>query len=301
MIRRVAFHRTKYGRELLVDVAWIHDIPTFILDEPHALDFYDIVLVTRGRGTFMLDGEPLDVAPGRIFFTTPGQVRRWRVSRLDGICLFFPALFLQEFFRDEQFVDRLPYFHDVAGRRSAITIAPRTAAGLRATLTAMRGELPPVRADSAHLLRAQLYEILVRLARLHAAEHAAPPAPPRHPLVERYQQLVEREFRRMHRTADYARKLAVTPGHLTALCNAHLGRSAKRVLQDRITVEARRLLLYSDRTAESIAQHLGFADASYFSRFFRRMSGRSPQVFRRPEPRSSSKRIRRGGVSTSSS
>ena len=278
MPRRVAFHRTKYGRELLVDVAWIHDIPTFILDEPHALDFYDILLVTRGRGTFFLDGEPLPVRAGTIFFTTPGQVRRWRVSQLDGICLFFPALFLQEFFRDEQFVDRLPFFHHAG---SAITASPRTAAALRKLLLAMRDELPPTRSDSTHLLRAQLYEVLIRLARLHAAEHPAPPAPPPHPIVRRYQDLVEQDYRRVHRTADYARKLAITPGHLTSLCNTHLGRSAKRVLQDRIAIEARRLLLYSDRTAESIAQHLGFADPSYFSRFFRRMSGSAPDTFRR--------------------
>ncbi len=278
MIRRVAFHRTKYGRELLVDVAWIHDIPTFILDEPHALDFYDIQLVTRGRGTFFLDGHPLDVHPGRMFFTTPGQVRRWRTSNLDGICLFFPALFLHEFFRDEQFVDHLPSFHHEAAAKSAITIAPRSA--LRRSLLAMHDELPPRRTDTAHLLRAQLYEILIRLARLHAAEHPAAPPPPRHPLVQRYQELVEQDFRRIHRTAHYAKKLAITSGHLTSLCNTHLGRSAKRVLQDRITVEARRLLLYSDRTAESIAQHLGFADPSYFSRFFRRMSGMTPGQFR---------------------
>ena len=283
MVRRVAFHRTKYGRELLVDIAWIHDMPAFILDEPHALDFHDILLVTRGRGTFFLDGEPLEVRPGRIFFTMPGQVRQWRVSNLDGVCLFFPAIFLQEFFRDADFVDRLPYFrrrgHD-AGYSSAVSVAPRTASSLLRMLLAMRDELPPVRPDSVHLLRAQLYEILLRLARVHTAAHPAPPLAPAHPIVRRYQALVDKHFHRVHRTADYARKLAITPGHLTSLCTAHLGRSAKRLLQERIALEARRLLLYSDRTAESIAQQLGFADSSYFGRFFRKMSGKSPRRFR---------------------
>jgi AraC-like DNA-binding protein len=280
MVRRVTFHRTKYGRELLVDLAWIHDIPTFIFDEPHALDFYDIVLVTRGRGTFFLDGEPLDVRAGRIFFTTPGQVRHWRVTKLDGVCLFFPALFLQEFFLDDQFIARLPFFHHPAGAESAVSIAPRVAASLRDMMLAMRRELPPVRADSTHLLRAQLYEILIRLARIHTAAHPTSARGP-HPVVQRYLELVEAHYRRLHRTTEYAQKLAISSGHLTALCNAHLGRSAKRVLQDRIAVEARRLLLYSDRTAEAIGHHLGFADPSYFGRFFGRMTGRSPQAFRR--------------------
>ena len=279
-MRRITFHRAKYGRELLVDAAWIHDMPSFILDEPHALDFHDIMLVTRGRGTFLLDGVALDVRPGRILFTTPGQVRQWRVPRLDGICLFFPALFLQEFFRDTQFVDRLPYFRHEAGDESGIHVPPRSAALLRRQILAMRDELQRVRTDSVHLLRAQLYEILIRLARHHSAAHPAPPLSPMHPVVRRYQELIERHFRHIHRTAEYAKQLSVTSGHLTALCTTLLGRSAKRLLQERIAVEARRLLLYTDRTAESIAHELGFADPSYFGRFFRKATGVSPQKFR---------------------
>jgi len=279
-MRRVSFHRAKYGRELLVDAAWIHDMPSFILDEPHALDFHDIMLVTRGRGTFLLDGVPLEVRPGRILFTTPGQVRRWHVPNLDGICLFFPALFLQEFFRDTQFVDRLPYFRNEAGEESGIRVAPRSASLLRRQILAMRDELQRVRPDSVHLLRAQLYEILVRLARLHANVHPAPALTPIHPTVRRYQSLVEQHFRRIHRTADYATRLAVTPGHLSALCVQQLGRSAKRLLQDRIAVEARRCLLYTDRPAAAIAHELGFSDPSYFGRLFRKVSGTSPQKFR---------------------
>lgn len=279
-MRRIAFHRAKYGRELLVDAAWIHEMPAFIFDEPHALDFHDIVLVTRGRGTFVLDGVPLEVRPGRILFTTPGQVRRWRVPKLDGICLFFPALFLQEFFRDTQFVDRLPYFRHEAGEECGLGLAPRTASTLRRQMLAMRDELQRIRPDSVHLLRAQLHEILIRLARLYTAAHPAPSPPPTHPVVRRYQELVERHFRHLHRTADYTRRLSITTGHLTALCRKQLGRSAKQLLQERIAVEARRFLLYTDRTAESIAQDLGFADPSYFGRFFRKMSGMSPRKFR---------------------
>ena len=277
---RIAFHRAKYGRELLVDAAWIHDMPAFILDEPHALDFHDILLVTRGRGTFFLDGVPLEVRPGRILFTTPGQVRRWRVPKLDGICLFFPALFLQEFFRDTQFVDRLPYFRQEAGEESAFGVAPRSALLLRRQILAMRDELQRVRPDSVHLLRAQLYEILIRLARQHSAAHPSPSPAPVHPVVRRYQGLVEQHFKSVHRTADYAKKLSISSGHLTALCTLQLGRSPKRLLQERIAVEARRFLLYTDRPAESIAHDLGFADPSYFGRFFRRVSGMSPQKFR---------------------
>ncbi len=47
---RIDFHRTKYGPEILIDVAWIHEMPTFLHDATHSLSFYDITLVTAGRG-----------------------------------------------------------------------------------------------------------------------------------------------------------------------------------------------------------------------------------------------------------
>ena len=52
------------------------------------------------------------------------------------------------------------------------------------------------------------------------------------------------------------------------------------MLQERLTLEARRLLLYSDESAENIGYSLGFEDPSYFSRFFRAATGRSPSEFR---------------------
>ena len=107
---RVQFNRTKYGHELLVDVAWVHDIPTFILDTPHSLAFYDIILITKGSGWFEIDSHRHRVAPGTVLFTSPGQVRHWNTFALDGVCLFFTDEFIKEFLQDGAFVQRLPYF-----------------------------------------------------------------------------------------------------------------------------------------------------------------------------------------------
>jgi AraC family transcriptional activator of pobA len=91
---------------------------------------------------------------------------------------------------------------------------------------------------------------------------------------------VEREAFRRHDVRYFARELGVSPGHLNVLCRHHLGRGAKDVLAERLSVEARRLLLYSDRSAAQVGYTLGFSDPSYFARFFRRENGRSPTAFR---------------------
>jgi AraC family transcriptional activator of pobA len=143
----------------------------------------------------------------------------------------------------------------------------------------MRAELRDLRPDSVHLLRARLYESLVSLSRLYVAAHGAT-APEPHPTTVRYSRAVERDAPLCHRVATYARELGVSPGHLNALCHRHLGRSAKQVIQDRLLAEARRMLLYSDETASRVGYALGFQDPSYFARFFRGATGRSPSGFR---------------------
>lgn len=276
----VRFHRAKYGPELLVDVEFISDIPTFILTDPHALAFYDITLIIRGRGTLALDGVRYEVRPGAVLFTTPGQVRVWDVKGLDGIAVFFPELFLGEFFSDPLFLARLPYFHAPDGAAS-IDLRPGPAHALRRRLVAMQRELRRLRADSVHLLRAALYEVLVTLARHYAAIRRDVPVYEPNRVTSRYLALIGREYAHRRGVAWYARELAVSPGYLNTLCLRHTGQGAKELIAARLVLEARRRLLYTTDTAAQIAGLLGFKDPSYFARFVRARTGRSPSDFRK--------------------
>jgi AraC family transcriptional regulator, transcriptional activator of pobA len=278
---RIDFHRTKYGPEILIDIAWTHEMPTFLRPEPHRLTFYDILLVTRGSGWFLLDGHRHVVRPGQIFFTTPGQIRGWRVRGLGGLCLFFPAAFLDEFFSDPEFLHRLPFFH-VPAREGALALRASAARRMERSLARMRSELRHWRSDSPHALRARLYDVLIALARDYRASRSEMPIRSPHRVVLAYRRLVQSRARRGagHTVADYARELAISPSHLNRLCQRHLGASAKEVLQEQLEVEARRELLLSDRSVAQIAIALGFADPSYFGRFFRRRTGVSPARFR---------------------
>jgi AraC-like DNA-binding protein len=276
--RRVDFHRTKYGREILIDIAWVHEMPTFLIKQPHCLAFYDILLVTRGQGWFWLDGHRMPVVPGQVFFTSPGQVRDWEVTSLDGLCLFFPAAFLEEFFSDEQFLLRLPCFH---GASAALKLPRVRARRLRQSLSGMRAELRGYRDDSPHILRARLYETLVALARDYSRRFGAPPSRTTHQAVLDFRRMVAEQALKRHEVTDYARELAVSPSYLRALCRRHLGVPAKEVIQERLEVAARQKLLFTDVSAGRIATELGFKDTSYFARFFRRRTGVSPARFRK--------------------
>jgi AraC-like DNA-binding protein len=278
--KRVAFLRTKYGRELLLDAGYVSGYRDFDqAGRPHALGFHDILLVTEGRGRFDLDDRTHAVAPGVVLFTRPGEVRRWRVAHVDGACVFFTEDFVGEAFSDPRFLDQFAYFR--SDRPSgALRLSPRHCRQYLERFDAMRREIAALRADASHALRAVLYELLVMLNRLYVAAYGAPARSVPNATLERFQARVERDFRRRHRLADYASELGVSPGHLNTLCRTRLRRSAGAWIRARITLEAKRLLLYSDATAAQIAARLGFEDPSYFARFFRREAGESATRFR---------------------
>lgn len=276
---RVEFLRTKYGRELLVDAGCVSSYRGFDQDgRPHRLGFHDILLITRGRGRLALDTEEHAVVPGALFFTRPDELRRWDVRDLDGACVFFAEDFIVEAFADPRFVERLAYFRpDRPTGALVLTRAERREYLER--FAVMQREIAALRDDAPHALRAVLYDLLVLLSRLYAARHGEAPPPP-NALLARFQASLDRDFRGRHRVADYAGEVGVTPGHLNALCRDELGTSAGRRIRRRITLEAQRLLLYTDLTAAEIADRLGFEDPSYFARFFRREAGQAPIAFR---------------------
>lgn len=279
-LAQVEFLRTKYGRELLVDAGYVSGYAGFDHGgRPHVLGFHDILLITRGRGRLAVDTEEHAVHPGVVFFTRPGEPRRWKVRRLDGACVFFTEAFIVEAFSDPRFVERLAYFRP--DRPSAALALSRPERRLYLDRFAvMRREITALRDDASHALRAVLYDLLVQLNRLYVARHGVPRAAAPCSLVERFQALVERDFRHRQRVTEYARALGVSPGHLSALCREHLGRGAGATIRRRVTLEAQRLLLYGDLTAAEIAHRLGFEDPSYFTRFFRREAGTGPTAFR---------------------
>ena len=279
--RRVEFNRSKYGPELLIDAASIHQMPTFIKDDsPHVLAFHDILLVTRGSGSILLDGESHAVAPGVVVFSLPGQMREWRLtSQLDGACLFFTEEFVADTFSDPRFLDQFIFFR--ASRRSGTLQldAKQRSAFVRA-FTDMQRELASFQKDATQSLRASLYQLLVLLNRWTIARYGEPADVSPNQFVERFRRLVERDFSRRHRVSDYADQLGVTPGHLNTLCRAHTQRSAGATIRARIVLEARKLLLYSDLSAAAVGEKLGFDDPAYFTRFFRREAGCVPTRFR---------------------
>ncbi|MRW93937.1 helix-turn-helix domain-containing protein [Duganella sp. FT80W] len=98
--------------------------------------------------------------------------------------------------------------------------------------------------------------------------------------AERFRDLVNQHYGKNLRLQEYAEMMSVSVTQLRSACTAALGQSPTKVIHSRIVTEAKRSLIFSDLPVEQIAFRLGFDDAAYFTRFFRREVGQTPSQFR---------------------
>jgi AraC family 4-hydroxyphenylacetate 3-monooxygenase operon regulatory protein len=99
-------------------------------------------------------------------------------------------------------------------------------------------------------------------------------------LFQRFNKMVDERFREHLAVPEYAQVLGMTESRLNDLCRRFANRSPKRLIFDRMLREAKRMLLFSACTVHETAYSLGFKDPAYFARFFNRLEGCSPSVYR---------------------
>lgn len=99
-------------------------------------------------------------------------------------------------------------------------------------------------------------------------------------LLRAFNLLVEEHFKKEHSVSFYADKLFKSPKTLSNTF-AKLNTSPLHVIHERVVLEAKRLLIYTDKTAKEIAYEVGFDDASHLSRLFKKHTQLSPSDFKK--------------------
>jgi AraC-like DNA-binding protein len=134
-------------------------------------------------------------------------------------------------------------------------------------------------AVAAALLRHQLAVLLLRIALL-ATDPVTPPPTAESRTFARFRQALEAGHARSRRVEDYAEQLACSVRTLTRASLSVTGRTAKQVVDDRVALEARRLLACTPLSVAEVGRRLGFPEPTNFGRFFHREVGLSPGAFR---------------------
>lgn len=131
------------------------------------------------------------------------------------------------------------------------------------------------------MLRVLMKRLIIKLTRLVKAQSPAGSLSLSElDTVRQFNLLVENNYKTMHQVQDYAGLMFKSPKTLSNLFAKHSERSPVQVIADRLFLESKRLILYTDKSTAEIGFELGFGEPAHFSRFFKKMAGQSPTTFR---------------------
>ena len=99
-------------------------------------------------------------------------------------------------------------------------------------------------------------------------------------LVKRFFHFLEENHRKNLTLNEYAQMIGVTANHLTQTIKQLTGKTSTQIIKDKQLLEIKRLLVHTNLSVSEIAAQLNFDDQSYFTKFFKRKTGKTPLQFR---------------------
>lgn len=244
---------------------------------PHRHDFQEVIWVHSGAGVHSIDGREGELRGPCVALIARGQVHAFREMRaLNGHAVAFTEDLLGS--TPTGRLGRLLFNYSQGDR--TYPVAPEVQADAEVLLTLAEREYGRAEDGDDFALLRPLTEALLVLVRRAVAAHLDAGEIHEVGLVQRFLEVLERDFARHHEVGHYAGSLNVSAKHLSRATNAALGRSAKGLIQDRVLLEARRLLSFTDLSVKEITARVGFADPFGFSRAFKAAVGQPPQEFR---------------------
>ncbi|MDW7692888.1 AraC family transcriptional regulator [Flammeovirgaceae bacterium SG7u.111] len=248
---------------------------------PHRHAFYNLLFFTSGSGTHTIDFKTYEVAPYTMFFMSEGQVHSWK---LNGDAKGYSIFFTQNFFEihaGKHSLFEFDFFHNQYNRPYAIIEKNEVKLEFRNLLKYLFDEVhQPKSVLQEKIIWSYLNILLLKIQQFEQGYPKQKGDKGEHSAIRDFELLVQRDFLTVRKISDYADQLHMTPNYLNALCKKTLGKNAKGILNDRLVLEAKRLLYNSNKTISEISFSLKFKDTSYFSRFFRKNVGASPEEFR---------------------
>ena len=273
------------GRELDVEIFHFSDLRRRVSAEQilalYHYSFHTLICVTQGTVTQMVDFQQVPCAAGSLLVLRPGQVHSFgSIEGWDGWMVLFRAEFLPS--ETQTTTDLLPVL-GLDRLPDHLSLSKADFAAVNEAIARMQQDAASAaRPKDLHaLLRYELCALLLRLAILQDRHMGAEVT--RSPGLRRYarfRRLVEQNYAGWHQVSAYAAALGCTEKSLTRAALEATGQSAKSVIAARIALEAKRLLVHTDRPIYLIAEGLGFEEATNFAKFFKREAELTPIAFR---------------------
>jgi AraC family transcriptional regulator, transcriptional activator of pobA len=273
-----AEHQPSFVFRRLVGTTFLRPVAA----RPHRHNFQEIIVVQSGNGRHTIDGRSFELLPCTASLIAKGQVHVFeQAADITGWVIRFADDFLPAELVSQAWNYRATLFGPL-GERQTLAMQSSDLQELMLVLNLIEAEWSGgggFQRDA--VLRHLLSVLIVRLERIYQQGLGAD----RHDrgeynLYQQFASLLESDFTRYHDVRYYAAALQIAPVKLSRILGRIAGRSTKHLIDERVVLEAKRYLQYTDLSIKEIAVALGYHDLFHLSKTFKRITGMAPQAFR---------------------
>ncbi len=252
------------------------------MELPHRHNYQEILVIQSGYGRHVIDGHAADLVPHTVALIGKGQVHLFEhAHNLSGWIVRFTDDFVPAGLFNPPWNDHAPLFNQL-GRAATLALDLPEFHAIERICHEIEQEWTHASALQAeHALRHLLGVLLIRLERsyqhaLHRTDHDREACG----VYQQFAILLEQHVAARHDVQFYADALQLAPAKLSKLLSRTVGKPTKQVIDERLVLEAKRYLLYTDLPLKEIAALLGYADPFHLSKTFKRVAGETPQAYR---------------------
>lgn len=235
-------------------------------------DYYILLLVESGMGIHTIDFKDYILQPKQFHFVHPQQINDYKLNHNVKGC----GLMVQRHFFD-LFLNGFSFGLPIYLKNPVQKLKPADFKILYEEFEAI-GRETKYKTMYRELIIARFFVITFLISRISKYTFKGFPITRENPKMNELTILIDQHYQNERSVSFYAEKLAITPNYLNALCKRFYNQTATSMIDDRIILEAKRCLI-SGMSVKDTANALNFNDASYFTRFFKLHTTKTPKEF----------------------
>lgn len=244
------------------------------IGSPHKHDFFIIILFEKGGGTHFIDFVAYPIKDRQVHLLFPGQVHEWQIQESS---IGYQLMISRDWF--EQLVPYLRFTVSYYQNHPVIEIKSEEYNLLLSEFTSIQEELS--RQDTFwDVVQVRVKLIALLLSKCAAEKFIDFGKYSATPIVSKFLAYIDQYFREERSVSFYADKLNISANYLNIVTKKALDIPASALIQDRLILEAKRLLKSSELSVKDIVYSLGFYDHANFSKFFKKKTGMTPSQFK---------------------
>ncbi|NAS30782.1 helix-turn-helix domain-containing protein [Flavobacteriaceae bacterium R38] len=249
--------------------------------KPHSHSYYQILWFFKKEGKHFIDFNGYPIEDNTVFFITKNQIHYFEKERdYEGIIIHFNEDFLRQ--SDVDIFLKYNVFNNQG--KPCYCISEDVVSLVSSYLELMQKELKNrKRFGHQEVIRYLLKSILIIFERTHrdGQQESLKFTDNYQLLYLRFREFLEQYFFKNYSVQDYAALLNISSKTLVTITKTITSKSPSSLISERIILEAKRLLSFTGFQINEVAYRLGFEDASYFVKYFKRHTGKSPGDYRK--------------------